>query len=249
MDKSEMTFSPNIHQNVKNSFQEVLPFPITNNITKYLGMPTQIERSKQVVLNFIMERIRNKLKGWKEKHLSFAGRGILISAVIQALPTYTMSCFMLPKNMCEKIEKAICRFWWGSKEGQHKIHWKARSDLFKTKFEGGLGFRDMHLFNMAMLAKQVWRLQTDPDSLLGLCLKANIHQAIGIIKKGNFWKVGDGKSINIWEDNWVSLQNGYKILTPQNKDYNLSKVKDLIISHPIKCWNSSIIDQVFLPFE
>ncbi|PNX59084.1 hypothetical protein L195_g051236, partial [Trifolium pratense] len=218
-----------------------------------------------------MERIRNKLKGWKEKHLSFAGRGILISAVIQALPTYTMSCFLLPKTMCEKIEKAICRFWWGSKEGQHKIHWKARSELFKAKFEGGLGFRDMHMFNMAMLAKQVWRLQTDPDSLLSLCLKAkyypttdilhsqpgkntsyawqSIHQAIRIIKKGSCWKVGDGRSIDIWEDNWVSLQNGYKILTPRNNGYNISKVTDLISSDPIKCWNFSLIDQAFLPFE
>jgi hypothetical protein len=209
-------------------------------------MPTQIGKSKQTVFKFLPEKATKKLKGWKEKQLSFAGRDVLISAVIQALPTYTMSCFMLPKHMCDQLEKAICRFWWGSKEDCHKIHWKARKDLFKPKFNGGLGFRDMHLFNKAMLAKQVWRLQTNPESLIGQVLKAryypntdilhsvlgrnssytwqSMHQALEVIKRGSCWKIGNGHSINLWEDNWLIYQNGYKILTPQNGHKNLSKV-------------------------
>jgi hypothetical protein len=199
-------------------------------------MPTQIGHSKQAGFNFIMDRIQKKLKGWKERSLSYAGRSTLISAVIQAIPTYIMSCFLLPRNMCEKIEKAMCKFWWGSSDRNQKIHWKARRELFQSKLAGGLGFREMHLFNKAMLAKQVWRLQTDPNSLLGKCLKARYYpnsdilhahqgrgssyawqsmfQAIDLIKKGSCWQIGNGKTTNIWEDNWVVWQNGYKVLTP-----------------------------------
>jgi hypothetical protein len=219
MDKSEMTFIPHIYNYIKEDFHNVLPFTITHTIAKYLGMPTQIGHSRQTGFNFIMDKVNNKLKGWKEKLLSFAGRGILISAVIQALPTYIMSCFLIPKGMCERIEQAICRFWRGNSETQKRIHWKAKKDIFKSKLAGGLGFRDMQLFNKAILAKQVWRLQTEPTTLLGQCLKAkyypnsdilhaqqgrnssytwqSIYHAINIIKKGSCWKVGNGQHINI----------------------------------------------------
>jgi hypothetical protein len=223
LDKSEMIFSPHLHQQIQHEFHSIIPIQVTDSITKYLGMPTTFKRAKSQDFKFIMDRIWGKLKGWKERNLSFAGRSVLISAVVQAIPTYMMSCFLIPKDICSQIERAICKFWWGGKEGQHKIHWKAKKDLFKPKFSGGLGFREMHLFNLAMLAKQGWRLHTNPTSLLSQCLKAkyyphsdvlksqignkpsftwrSIHQAIWVLNKGSCWKVGLGSKINIWRDN------------------------------------------------
>jgi hypothetical protein len=40
------------------------------------------------------------------------------------------------------------------------------------KNQGGMGFRDLHCFNLAMLAKQSWRLISNPNSLSALVLKA-----------------------------------------------------------------------------
>ena len=68
-----MVFRPNIMQRIKQNFQDFMSIHITNNITKYLGLPTQMGRSKTQIFNFIMERVRAKLKGWKEKNLSFSG--------------------------------------------------------------------------------------------------------------------------------------------------------------------------------
>jgi hypothetical protein len=253
LDKSETTFSPHLHQQIQQDFHTIMPFQVTNRIDKYLGMPTTMRGARSQNFNFIMDKIWSKLKGWKERNMSFACRSVLISAVIQAIPTYMMSCFLIPKGICSQIEKAICKFWWGGKEGQHKIHWKARKDLLKPKFSGGLGFRDMHLFNLALLAKQGWRLHINPTSPLSQCLKAkyyphndvlqsqignrpsftwrSIHQAIWALNKGSCWKIGTGNNINIWRDNWIPQQNGYKVLTAK-ANHSPTLVSDLILNQP-----------------
>ena len=61
----------------------------------------------------VKERVGKKLAGWKEKMLFMGGKEVLIKAVAQAITTYTMSCFLLPKGLCEEIEGMIRRFWWG----------------------------------------------------------------------------------------------------------------------------------------
>ena len=153
LNKSEMVFSPNIVQSFKNEFQTYMPIKVIENISKYLCLPTQIGRSKNQVFNFIMDKIRGKLKGWKEKNLSFSGIGVLIRAVIQAMPTYVMSVFLIPHGICDRIERAICRFWWGGNDDKQKIHRKGKESLFKSKLKGSQGFRNMRAFNKALLAK------------------------------------------------------------------------------------------------
>ena len=76
----------------------------------YLGLSSLVGREKKRLFSLIKERIWKKLKGWKEKLLSQAGREILIKAVIQAIPTYAMSCFKLPKGLIKEIETLVRKF-------------------------------------------------------------------------------------------------------------------------------------------
>ena len=67
---------------------------------KYLGLPSLVGRNRKASFNYIKELVWRKLQGWEEKLLSQASREILIKAVAQAIPTYTMNCFKLPIGLC-----------------------------------------------------------------------------------------------------------------------------------------------------
>ena len=79
--------------------------------SKYLGLPMVIGRSKRQVFNYIKERVMGKIKGWKEKLLSQAGKEVLLKSVILAMPAYAMSCCKLPKSLCYDISGEMARFW------------------------------------------------------------------------------------------------------------------------------------------
>ena len=68
-------------------------------------------KNKRSTFNDIKEKLGRKLSGWKEKMLSKAGKEILIKAVALAIPTYTMSCFKLPDNLCDELTAMIRKFW------------------------------------------------------------------------------------------------------------------------------------------
>jgi len=78
---------------------------------KYVGLPFLIRWRKQISFNDIKEKLGKKLAGWKEKLLSKASKEVLIKAITQAIPTYTMSCFKIPDSLCDDLTIMIRNFW------------------------------------------------------------------------------------------------------------------------------------------
>lgn len=105
--------------------------------------------------------------------ISQAGREVLIKNVAQALPTYAMSVFLLPMEIIKDFERSLTRYWWGGgADSRSRIHWMAWDRMNKHKSTGGLGFRDFHDFNLALLGKQGWRFTSRPMSLVSRVYKA-----------------------------------------------------------------------------
>jgi hypothetical protein len=169
--KTSLFFSHNTRMDDKILILNGTGLNSTANFEKYLGLPALIGRSRISTFNGIKGWIWNRINGWKEKFLSHVGKEVLLKSVIQAIPTYTMSVFRLPKTLCKEINAMMGRFWWGHKENLSKIPWMSWKGMGKKKLEGGLGYRDLVSFNIALLAKQGWHLLKFPHTLAARVFK------------------------------------------------------------------------------
>lgn len=108
---------------------------------------------------------------------------------------------------------------------------------------GGMGFKDLIVFNDTLLRRQAWRLVRASNSLLRCVMKVkyfpssdfldaslsysgshswrSIWTAKALVKEGSLLRVGDGLEINIWEAPWVADKNGCFIISPQSHDVTL----------------------------
>ena len=154
-EKTNIFFSSNTYHQTQSRIQQLLGVPAIRQYEKYLGLLALVGRGKKRSFIYLKERMWKKIQGWKEKLLSIVGREVLIKAVIQAILSYTMSCFKLPKCLIKELEVLIQKFWWGYNDAAKKVHWVSWERLCEAKEVGGMGFKEIEKFNEALLAKQV----------------------------------------------------------------------------------------------
>lgn len=164
-EKTSFFFSKFTAVDVQNQIMATLGVSDLKQYEDYLGLPALVGRNKKASFEKIQQRVWKCLQGWEGKLLSQAGREVLIKSVIQSIPTYAMSCFKLSVTLCHEIESLIRKFWWGQRGNRRKVHWVKWEEMCKHKDEGGMGFKDLTMFNEAMLAKLAWRLFNDDTSL------------------------------------------------------------------------------------
>ena len=97
----------------------------------------------------VKDRVAKKLAGLKGKLLSIGGREIFIKAVAQVVPTYTMSCFQLPKTLCHNLENMMRSFGGGKR-------------IKRTKLHGSVGGKCVGLNSMEVWASETYKPSTLP---------------------------------------------------------------------------------------
>jgi hypothetical protein len=103
LDKSSVFFSKGCPEGQRQAVKEILNVPNETLNEKYLGMPSEVGRSKNGAFKYLKDRIWKKIQGWLEILLVVGGKEVLIKSAIQAIHTFSMSCFRLPRGLCLDI--------------------------------------------------------------------------------------------------------------------------------------------------
>ncbi|XP_019184368.1 PREDICTED: uncharacterized protein LOC109179318 [Ipomoea nil] len=267
--KSNICYSRNTSDEDRQIVAQILGVAHAPNYGKYLGLPSFIGRHKKAVFAYVEDKIRQRIGSWNKKLLSQAGKEILLKTVAQSMPTFSMSVFLLPVSVCTTIEMTMNRYWWDSGTDR-RIHWKAWDNLCVPKKYGGLGFKDLRAFNLAMLGKQAWRMLTKSDSLVARVYKAryfprgsffdaqvgnnlsfywrSIMAAKSIICGGVRRRIGNGESTFIWTHPWLRRDHDPMIQTEIPIQLKEAKVAGLI-DQQTGVWDPSILIDLFQPSD
>ncbi|XP_024177967.1 uncharacterized protein LOC112183885 [Rosa chinensis] len=265
--KSSVVFSRNVPKELQYEFAVVLEVNCVEEHDRYLGLPLRVGKAKMANFRYIKEKLTKKLVNWKFKILSCARKEILIKAFPQTMPLYAMNCYLLPKGLCDDIHQLYASFFWGDTDDKRRIHWSSSERLCLTKHEGDMGFKNIFAYNLAMLAKQGWRLVSKPNSLVARVFKAryfpncsfweaqlgdtpsyswrSILEGRPVLKAGVKWRVGDGEQIHIWEDKWIPNYSRSQIHRPENST-SFDRVADLIDPHT-RSWIAPSVSTLFSP--
>ncbi|CAM8900015.1 unnamed protein product [Rhodiola kirilowii] len=191
--KSEGVCSSNVKEDFRKMAREGLQIKLVEAHSDYLGLPMLFSNRKAALFRAIEEKAVRKISDWKHRLLSGAGREVLIKLVLQSIPIYAMSCYKIHLSICKKLAGDIIRFWWHEVKNRG-IHWLRAAKLYEEKQFGGLGFKNIELMNLALLAKQGWRIMTTPELLVSKIFKAkyfpssDIFNASGGTRPSYAWR-------------------------------------------------------------
>ncbi|CAN0826562.1 Uncharacterized mitochondrial protein AtMg00310 [Linum grandiflorum] len=116
-----------------------------------------------------------------------------------------MGCFLIPYTSIERFHQLLGDFWLGRRNEDQKTHWLTWERLCQPKAEGGLGFRHLHVFHLALLARLWWRFYQNPDLLLSQIYKGQYHHTHSLLVAELGYRPSWG---------WRSLLAGRNLLLP-----------------------------------
>ncbi|XP_026410885.1 uncharacterized protein LOC113306123 [Papaver somniferum] len=266
--KSSIYFSKKMNPDVCNKLAGILNVRQMNLNEKYLGLAFFIGRNKRVPFSNIVDKMKVNLDVWKEINLSEAGRTVIVKNVLNSILVYHMTSFKLPETTISSINSAQASFW-KRKKNNKGLHLISNNNLCGHKHDGGLGFRDMQLFNRAILVKSAWRLRIREDDAWFKARGAkyfsngdffnveekqdsswswkSISSELKIVEENSCWQLGNVERIRTWYDRWIPElhQTPTSIVNP-NISHQFAHVNDIFNSSAMG-WDMNLHHQLFSP--
>lgn len=225
-----------------------------------------VGRRKCEVFNFLTDRVRQKLQNWQYQSISKAGKYTLLKSAAQSIPNFWMNLLLIPVEICTTIQRQMNGYWWGNGRDSKGVRRMSWDKLCMVKEAGGLGFKNLHQFNIAMLAKQGWRFINNSNPLVTSIMKVkyfpntdfltaklgdnpsymwrSIIVAQEVVQKGCRMSIGTGTDTLVWKIPWLPChENGY-LTTLMPIELEHIKVCDLLDVQEKK-WDDAILKELF----
>ncbi|XP_026410979.1 uncharacterized protein LOC113306234 [Papaver somniferum] len=145
---------------------------------KYLGIQLKPGIVRHIHVRQVVEKIMDKLAGWKGKLLSFQARIVLIKSVISSYVIHSMVVYKWPCTVIKQVERAIRNFLWSGDAKKRKYFTVLYDDLCLSKREGGLGIKKLNDVNRAMLMK-LWISIRDSNKIWARFLRSKYFKVNG----------------------------------------------------------------------
>ncbi|GKV24214.1 hypothetical protein SLEP1_g33851 [Rubroshorea leprosula] len=173
---------------------------------KYLGIPIGGNHRKLAMWQPLVDSFKRKLASWKGRHLSLAGRVTLINSVLSSLLVFLMSVYLIPKGILKSIDKIHRSFLWGREGVEKKINWGKwwgrlatnGEGLWKKVVVGKYGGGGGHWLDRVRDGRRVGSIWWRDVRALNMGDGLNV----GWLSKGFRIKVGEGKRVSFWWDEW-----------------------------------------------
>lgn len=105
--KSEIFFSKNVSPERREEVKTILGVAANLNTGRYLGVPSFIGLGKVAIFQYVRDWLWDKLKNWRNKKISEAGKEVLIKSAAHSIPAYCMRTFLLPPTLLDELQKIV----------------------------------------------------------------------------------------------------------------------------------------------
>jgi hypothetical protein len=118
----------------------------------YLGIPLHYKKLPKHMIQPLVQKIGNKLLGWKRNLLSYPRRELLVKVVLTSMPPYFLTVYKLPAWARKDIDRYRSFLGRGDdpdnvKGGHCLVKWKSCT---RPKRLRGLGIKDLDKYGRAL---------------------------------------------------------------------------------------------------